>query len=82
MKTHLLTVLMLGTLLSIAAPALTADTGAPEANAEELALEQARAEYEAMLIEAEEARMQALEAAELAREAAILVTSSSLTYIV
>jgi C-terminal processing protease CtpA/Prc len=73
MKTQVLTALILGTLLSLTSPAATADSGGSEQlaeqGAEQLAREEARAEYEAMLVEAEQAREEAGEVAELAREA-------------
>ena len=70
MKTQVLTALILGTLLSLAAPAAFADSGgAEQQRAEQQAQEEARAEYEAMLATAEQARAEAHEVAELAREA-------------
>jgi len=73
MKTQVLTALILGTLLSLAAPDAFADNGGAEQQraeqqAQKQAQEQAKAEYEAMLAAAEQARAEAHEVAELARE--------------
>jgi C-terminal processing protease CtpA/Prc len=67
MKTKTVFTGILITLLTTLPPALCADTDAPEAQARQ---ELERAEYEAVLAEAEHARQEALEAAELARESA------------
>ena len=67
MKTKTVFTGILITLLTTLPPALCADKDAPEAQARQ---ELERAEYEAVLAEAEHARQEALEAAELARESA------------
>ena len=64
-------IIFTGTLIALLMsmpPALPADTDAPEAQARQ---ELERAEYEAVLADAEKARQGALEAAELARESAL-----------
>ncbi len=69
MKTQVLIALTLGALLSLVAPAASAG-GDVEQSTEHQAQEEARAEYESMLAEAELAREQAHEVAEQARETA------------
>ena len=69
MKTQVLIALILGALLSLVAPTASAG-GDVEQSTEQQAQEEARAEYESMLAEAELAREQAREVAEQARETA------------
>ena len=69
MKTQVLIALILGALLSLVAPAALAG-GDVEQSTEQQAQEEARAEYESILAEAELAREQAREVAEQARETA------------
>jgi C-terminal processing protease CtpA/Prc len=70
MKIQVLIALILGALLSLVTPAASAG-GEVEQNTEQQAQEEARAEYESILAEAELAREQAHEVAEQARETAL-----------